>query len=513
MDALGESMNILDTMSMVDAKLLKSVDSHVDERYRRIFTGQLDELRKSLGALIKDANSLQEDYARDDQILCSKITLLYSQLRSFVPSIISLRRVEISAPRPNDGEGLKILWDLEGAFKNLIRVEKQGREASAASAASASIAADGITLLDIYRRYSVHFPYYQPSIIENALLLIRNGLFLEALDRLSVLRDIQIENGKEMGAMGQWMTALCQGYLGDWMPYNTLCAERDSAATTKQAKSSAKRAAKEQSAREAAVAGITAAQAAEEERRIAEGRRKAAKDECGAAASSGEVVESPEATLSRKMDAATLARRDEESRAEIARQKAAARASAATAEASFPAIKAAGGPAEESHPYLGMGMATGAAAEVPYLRIDLTSLFNLKGAAKKVEDEITGNTWRISHRDLITYFTKLGCTMRQTGGSHQVVELPEVMEIVVDGQVVAVIPDEGGSGTLPNWDGDHFPHYLKHQMIALRAILATSAARTRAELADQEQAARDAGEALLAGESGTKSKPKGKKKR
>lgn len=510
MDALVESMDILDTMSVVEEKLSESIRPHVDDRYSIIFREQLQDLRSRLVELMGKANSVQTGHASDDDTLRFKITLLYSQLRSFVPSIISLRKVEISAPRPNDREGLAILWGLEKAFKDLIRLEKQGRRASAASAASASAVAEDIALVDIYRRYSIYFPYYQPSIIENALLLIRNGLFVEALDRLSILNRIQLENGKVMGSMGHSVAALCRGYMGDWGPYNAFRTERASAVAAKTQQKVAQLSAKAEKASAAAVAGITAARAAaaaEAQRRI----DKAAKDERGATASSmGAVKIDPADALREKMNAAALADIRAREREEAAREKAAARAMTVAAEVTAPAMEAAGGAGGSYGTYAPMAIAAGAAAASD-LSIDLTSLFGLKGTAKKVEDEIIGNTWRISCGDLVTYFTNLGCTIRQTGGSHQVVEIPEVTEILVDGQVAAVIPDEGGSGTLPNWDGDHFPAYLKSQIRALRDILARSAADKVSSLAaaqkaktDELEASEREFEALLKEEGGSK---------
>ena len=327
--------------------------------------------------------------------------------------------------------------------------------------------------------------------IENALLLIRNGLFSEALERLSALRSLQGEKGEAISSLLEWTEAICKGYMGDWGPYNALRTERDGVVAAKTQQKVAQLSAKAERASAAAVAGITAARAAaaaEAQRRI----DKAAEDKRKVAAGSGKAVPiDPDAALRERIDAATLVGIREQERAEAARQKAAARAGAEAATSSPSAIKAVGGAGGSYGSYAPMAMAAGAAAASD-LSIDLTSFFGLKGTAKKVEEEITGNTWRISREDLVSYFTNLGCTMRQTGGSHQVVEIPEVTEILVDGQVSAVIPDEGGAGTLPNWDGDHFPQYLKSQIRALRGILARSAADKVSSLAAARRAEEDA---------------------
>lgn len=528
LDALLAATEAFDDFHAARDKLTAESNGRKNARYMDIYEMQRDQTKAKAAQLVGIANTIWGEENIDPvSLLKAKISLLNVQLSMYTPSLIGKRALEVSAPHVGDLEGLEILERLESTIKDLVRVEGgDGVPRVAAAAAAAAAATEEITLLDAYRRYALLFPEYKQQIIEIVFFLIRSGKFGEALGRLEVLAGIEREGAKPVGTMVEWASALCEGYMGNWGSYNAL---RAAQVAKMAARDATKAKTRDAALAHQALRALEAVATAEESERERIARAAAAVEARRAThvSTAGEAGGVVDRSLEDRMAAAALERMRMAEREAAAKERAAARAAAKAEVASAPA-SVGGGAAAAAAAAGGAGISPergvsegGAGLKIMSeddLNVDLATLFELSGTAKKVEREIVGKTWKISRRDLITYFENLGCTIRQTKGSHEVVKLPEVTEIIVNDQVVAVIPDEGGSGTLPDWDGDNFPPYLITQMRNLRAILAVSAGEAAARLAEEVLAAAAAEADLLAeepksGKASAKGGSTGKKKK
>ncbi len=107
-------------------------------------------------------------------------------------------------------------------------------------------------------------------------------------------------------------------------------------------------------------------------------------------------------------------------------------------------------------------------AENAVVQLPLGDLYGLTGTPQDVDMSIESNEWQFTREDLYLYFAALGCEQRPNNGSHAIFQLPESHLFYKDGVLVSVFFDEGGSLTLPPWDKNYVPHYLKKQINGAR---------------------------------------------
>jgi hypothetical protein len=100
----------------------------------------------------------------------------------------------------------------------------------------------------------------------------------------------------------------------------------------------------------------------------------------------------------------------------------------------------------------------------------LVDLFGLKSRSKEVDDSISSGAWDFTRDQFTTYMTTgLGCSHRTGKGVHEVVSIPDIFE--KNGQPIFIFLQLGGSLTLPKWDGDFVPYYLRPQIQTMRKKL------------------------------------------
>ncbi len=100
----------------------------------------------------------------------------------------------------------------------------------------------------------------------------------------------------------------------------------------------------------------------------------------------------------------------------------------------------------------------------------LVDLFGLKSRSKEVDDSISSGAWDFTRDQFTTYMTTgLGCSRRTGKGAHEVVSIPDIFE--KNGQPIFIFLQLGGSLTLPKWDGDFVPYYLRPQIQTMRKKL------------------------------------------
>ena len=106
------------------------------------------------------------------------------------------------------------------------------------------------------------------------------------------------------------------------------------------------------------------------------------------------------------------------------------------------------------------------------LKLSLQELYDLKGVAKKVDQEIEDGTWKITREQLQQYFEAMGCLYKPgNSGSHNKLALPKSTHVEHDGQIISIFIDAGGALTLPPWEKGYIKHYLKPQVLAAREKL------------------------------------------
>ncbi len=102
----------------------------------------------------------------------------------------------------------------------------------------------------------------------------------------------------------------------------------------------------------------------------------------------------------------------------------------------------------------------------------------LKKLELKVEREIANGSWRFKRDEFVSYLQKLGCTQRDNHGSHQIVELPDMVVYEKDGHLITILSKDlniqGGSLTLQqSWDDKYnsVPFVLRPQILKAREKL------------------------------------------
>ena len=102
----------------------------------------------------------------------------------------------------------------------------------------------------------------------------------------------------------------------------------------------------------------------------------------------------------------------------------------------------------------------------------------MKKLELKVEREIANGSWRFKRDEFVSYLQKLGCTQRDNHGSHQIVELPDMVVYEKDGHLITILSKDlniqGGSLTLQqSWDDKYnsVPFVLRPQILKAREKL------------------------------------------
>ena len=102
----------------------------------------------------------------------------------------------------------------------------------------------------------------------------------------------------------------------------------------------------------------------------------------------------------------------------------------------------------------------------------MQELFEFKGLPKTLDSLIENGLWRFTREQLKTYFEAMGCEYKTGKGSHEKIDLPTYMKIYQGGELITIIMNEsGGALTLPKWEKDHVPLYMKEQILAARLKL------------------------------------------
>lgn len=110
----------------------------------------------------------------------------------------------------------------------------------------------------------------------------------------------------------------------------------------------------------------------------------------------------------------------------------------------------------------------------------VNELYNLSSTALAVDQQIEQKTWRFTREELKIYLEAMGCDYTEGKGSHIKVPLPKAMSFlqvstathVMQGPIlITVWNDFGGALTLPPWDKDYVPHYLRRQILEARKKL------------------------------------------
>jgi len=109
-------------------------------------------------------------------------------------------------------------------------------------------------------------------------------------------------------------------------------------------------------------------------------------------------------------------------------------------------------------------------SSVPLIR----DVYQLTTIGREVDTEIEEGTWKISRKQLISYFENLQCNVKN-GSKHKKIALPEALILEHQGQILTIINDLGGALTLPRWDSAEgngtVPKYLRPQILAAREKL------------------------------------------
>jgi len=101
----------------------------------------------------------------------------------------------------------------------------------------------------------------------------------------------------------------------------------------------------------------------------------------------------------------------------------------------------------------------------------LRPAIRLAPATRRVDEEITGNTWRITRPQLERYFADMGCQIATGKGSHKKIVFSDTLVIEKDGELIMILNDSGGGAlTLPQWNDD-VPYYLRKQILSAREKL------------------------------------------
>lgn len=97
--------------------------------------------------------------------------------------------------------------------------------------------------------------------------------------------------------------------------------------------------------------------------------------------------------------------------------------------------------------------------------IETIPIEGLKSALRRVDNEITENSWSCTRDDIVHYFEGLGCIWDSGKGSHERIKLPRLTH---QDMLVGIFAELEDALTLPKWT-DTVPFYLRPQIRAMRA--------------------------------------------
>lgn len=101
----------------------------------------------------------------------------------------------------------------------------------------------------------------------------------------------------------------------------------------------------------------------------------------------------------------------------------------------------------------------------------LSELYKLSSGPLKVDQEIEQGTWNFTRDQFKVYIEAMGCVYKDGHGIHAKASLPRATHIMQGGNLVTILNDFGGALTLPSWDKDYVPIYLKPQILKAREKL------------------------------------------
>jgi len=97
--------------------------------------------------------------------------------------------------------------------------------------------------------------------------------------------------------------------------------------------------------------------------------------------------------------------------------------------------------------------------------LTLAELYGLSSRPLEVDQEIVNNTWKFTRAEFEAYLTAMGCECKSGKGIHTKAGLPKATLVMHGYEVITILNDFGGSLTLPLWDKDYVPHYLRKQIL------------------------------------------------
>jgi len=101
----------------------------------------------------------------------------------------------------------------------------------------------------------------------------------------------------------------------------------------------------------------------------------------------------------------------------------------------------------------------------------LSELYNLSSGPLAVDQEIEQGTWKFTRDQFKVYIEAMGCVYKDGHGIHAKASLPRATHIMQGDNLVTILNDFGGALTLPSWDKDYVPIYLKPQILKAREKL------------------------------------------
>jgi len=101
----------------------------------------------------------------------------------------------------------------------------------------------------------------------------------------------------------------------------------------------------------------------------------------------------------------------------------------------------------------------------------LSALYNLSSTAFDVDQETEQGTWQFTRDQFKTYAEAMGCIYKSGHGIHTKAALPKAIHIMQGDNLITILNDFGGALTLPSWDKDYVPTYLRTQILEARKKL------------------------------------------
>lgn len=103
--------------------------------------------------------------------------------------------------------------------------------------------------------------------------------------------------------------------------------------------------------------------------------------------------------------------------------------------------------------------------------LTLRELYSLSSLPLEVDKQIENNTWCFTREELQGYFKAMGCVYEANGTNHRKMALPTAIYIKQGNEVITIFNEFGGALTLPIWEKNYVPEYLKKQILAARQKL------------------------------------------